>query len=55
MELEINKADLQEIEARMEDLTGWLVNHFCSVSAVLFVMQSIQEAVNDFKKKFDEE
>ena len=26
MELEINKADLQEIEARMEDLTGWLVN-----------------------------
>lgn len=55
MEIEIINEDLDEIERNYDALASWLVNKFVSPMAVLFVLQTIKDAVDKVRVAISEE
>jgi uncharacterized protein YutD len=55
MEIQIDKQDIQEIENNYEKISKFLVNNFCSFPACYFILQSIENAVNDAKEQMNKE
>lgn len=55
MEIEIMHEDLDEIESRYDALASWLTRTFASPISVMFVLQSVMDAVDQARATLAED
>lgn len=54
MDIEITRAALDEIEAKYDKLSNFLVSNYANFPACALILQTVMEKVDELKEKFRE-
>lgn len=51
MNIELTERDIREIENNYDKLSGFLVHNYTSFNVCAFILQTVQNAVNEIKNE----